>query len=208
MMVRERLTGQAPPRGGEEAGRAVASVHRGSRRPRPRQARAPARGPAQVRRRHPRSPRIARHGRGPLVVRRGGRGRGGRSGPPQGRDRREGRVGRLRGHGEDVHGGRRGVRRFGRERGGVGRFAVRRHGRRFRDGRVRDRRRAVAAAQPAERAARARLPALHHALRRDHRRPRSCASRRSSTGCAAISTSSSRTCRAWWRASPTGCSAG
>ena len=38
-------------------------------------------------------------------------------------------------------------------------------------------------------------------------RPRNCASRRSSTACAAISTSSSRTCRASWRGSPTGCSA-
>ena len=34
-------------------------------------------------------------------------------------------------------------------------------------------------------------------VRRDRSRPRTCASRRSSTGCAAISTSSSRTCRAW-----------
>ena len=93
------------------------------------------------------------------------------------------------------------------DRRGGGRCARRRHGRRFRDGRVRDRRRAVAAAQPPERAARPRLPAVHDALRRDHRRPRSCASRKSSTGCAAISTSSSRICRAWSRASPTGCSA-
>ena len=38
--------------------------------------------------------------------------------------------------------------------------------------------------------------------------PTSCARPRSSTGCAAISTSSSRTSRAWWRGSPTGCSAG
>src|SRR5947208_2147005 len=38
-------------------------------------------------------------------------------------------------------------------------------------------------------------------------RPRICASRRSSTGCAAISTSSSRICRAWCRGSPIGCSA-
>ena len=38
--------------------------------------------------------------------------------------------------------------------------------------------------------------------------PRICASRKSSTACAAISTSSSRTCRAWWRGSRTGCSAG
>ena len=36
--------------------------------------------------------------------------------------------------------------------------------------------------------------------------PRNCASRKSSTGCAAISTSSCRICRAWWRGSPTGCS--
>ena len=38
--------------------------------------------------------------------------------------------------------------------------------------------------------------------------PRICASRRNSTACAAISTSSSRICRAWSRASPTACSAG
>ena len=39
------------------------------------------------------------------------------------------------------------------------------------------------------------------------RAPRICASRKSSTGCAPISTSSSRICRAWWRGSPTACSA-
>ncbi len=38
--------------------------------------------------------------------------------------------------------------------------------------------------------------------------PRSCATPRSWRGCAAISTSSSPRCRAWWRGSPTGCSAG
>ena len=194
--------------GRAQAGRALAAVHRGSRRPRPRPARTPARGPAQVRRRRPRPARIARHGRGPHQLRRGGRGRGGRSGPPQGRDRREGRGRRLRGHGEDERRGRRGVRRCRRDCRGGGRCARRRHGRRQRDGRIGDRRRALAAApaRPTSRAG----PTTGRSPCASTKpcRPRNCASRRSSIGCAAISTSSSPTCRAWSRGSPTGCNGG
>ena len=48
---------------------------------------------------------------------------------------------------------------------------------------------------------------LHHALRRDGARPRSSATSPSSTGCAPISTSSSPICRAPSAGSPTACSA-
>ena len=81
MLVRERLTGQAPPAAAQAAGRAVASADRGPRRQGPRPARKADREPGAVRRRRPRPARLARHGRGPhLRLRRGG-GRGGRPGP-------------------------------------------------------------------------------------------------------------------------------
>ena len=94
-----------------------------------------------------------------------------------------------------------------RDRRGGGRCARRRHGRRFRDGRVRDRRRAVAAAQPAERAARPGLPAVHHALRRDHRRRGTVRAGGARPAARLSRQAAFAICRAWSRASPTGCSA-
>ena len=196
--------------GRAQAGRSVAAVHRGARRQRARPAGEAGREPAPLRRRDPRSARLARNGRR-ARARLGGdeRGRFRRERPAAepGRGRRQQGVRRRAGH---EHGGdgslrRRNARR--RERGD-GR-ALRRHAGRCRHGRLGSRERAVAAAPAwAERAARAGLQALHGEVRRDHRGAKICASRRSSTGCAAISTSSSRTCRAWCRGSPTGCSAG
>ena len=197
--------------GGEEARRAVAAVDRGPRRPRPRPAGAADRGPARLRRRRPRSARLARHGRGPLAEsetrrtarrasRTAARTRPARTArPPTPRTCRRMSVEEAEASAEDMS---RPPTRGGRRAG-------RRDGRRRRDGRCRDAGRAVAAA-PArpERAARPGLPAVHRQASTRWSRPRICASRRSSTGCAAISTSSSRTCRAWSRASPTGCSAG
>ena len=114
---------------------------------------------------------IARHGRGPLHLRgRGGRGRKRRSGPQEGRAGREGRGRGLRRPRQDEHGGGRGHRRRRRDRRGRDRCAGRRDGRRHRDGRQRAGCRAVAAARRPQRAARARLQAVHGALRRDDRR--------------------------------------
>ena len=91
----------------------------------------------------------------------------------------------------------------------AGRRADRRHGRRHRHGRRRNAGRAAAAAPfRRQRAARARLPRLHHQVRRDGRRRGTVraggarpAARLSRQAALAI-------CRAWWRASPTGCNAG
>ena len=78
----------------------------------------------------------------------------------------------------------------------------RRHVRRARHRRGAPRRRALL--QPA---AGDRLHGLHHPLRRDGARPRISATSPSSTACAPISTSSSPICRAPSAASPTACSA-
>ncbi len=168
MLVRERLTGQAPPAAAKrlvELWRPLIEDRAGKRA---RPARKPDRGSGAVRRRRPRPARLARHGRGPhLRLRRGG-GRGGRPGPPEGRDRR-GRRGRRdrrrRSLDRRFRGCRRGhvgidLRGFGRDDGG--------DVRRRRDGRQRS---AGGGAAPGparpERAARAGIPPVRHPLRRD-----------------------------------------
>ena len=199
---------RGPAGGGQEAGRSLAAADRGARRPRSRPARRPARRPAPVRRRHSRPARLAGDGRRPLLRFRG-RGRG-RRGPQPAAVRRGRRVRRVRRHAALQHGGLGGFRRgHARRLRRGGRGADLRHGRRQRDGRRRNSRRAAAAApvrRQRSRAARTIAPSRSSSTRRS--RPKTCASRKSSSGCAAISTSSFRICRAWWRASPTACNAG
>ena len=174
MMVRERLTGQAPPPAAKQARRAVAAVDRGPRRPRSRPARDADRGPGAVRRRRPRPARLARHGRGPqLRLRRGGEARrairtaskdetGEEGEGAESEDMQKMRTEDAEASGEDMSETDR--------RGGRTRHAGR-DGRRRRDGRQ-----PRPPAEPwrprsaAERAARAGLQAVHHALRRDRRR--------------------------------------
>ena len=109
------------------------------------------------------------------------------------------------------HGGDAGVRRgHADSRAKARRRADRRDGRRHRHGRRRDagRSRSGRAISVDNQPRGLDYRAFTAEVRRDRRRPRNCASRRSSTGCAPISTSSSPICRARSPGSPTGCSAG
>ena len=84
----------APPAGGQASGRSLAAADRGPRRQESRPAGAAGRRPAPLRRRHPRSARQPRHGRGPHRKRRR-RGRGQRRAAQQ-EGRQRARTARTR----------------------------------------------------------------------------------------------------------------
>ena len=146
LMVRERLTGMAPPPAAKklvDLWRPLIEDRAGQRS---RSAGKPGRGPAPVRRCRSRSAGCSRNGRGPQPRLRGRRGRRrGRS--PQAGIRRRRRSRGFRRNAAHEHGGHASVLRghagFRRR---SGRGANRRHGRRHRHGRFRNARRTAAAA--------------------------------------------------------------